>query len=334
MRLGKHLGFRARKTPLAQSRAPDSTRCFASQPTERTGKPRRFGRFRSVSTACRPADRGFRLEEAVGVDVDGQAHRAGHLHPRAPGGQEALQVDGAVGADQEALASAPAHQAERRVGRAVDVDALGVGRGGGQGAGEGVERRPDRRRRRSAPPGGQRAAGRAASRSAISAATKASRSWPARACITAMVRRIGLQQRPARPVAARPARPATWASSWKVRSAARRSPPRRPRSASTTPDQGQVGEVVALGGGLGGHQDVDLAGGHRLDQRPGAPRRRPRCRTRRPPSGRPGKRSRASSSTRSTPGPIETRLSLAPQWGQRSGLGMEKPVRWQTSRPV
>ena len=46
-----------------------------------------------------------------------------------------------------------------------------------------------------------------------------------------------------------------------------------------------------------------------------------------------GKRWRTSSSMRSTPGPIEARLSAAPQWGQRSGLGIEKPVRWQTSRP-
>ena len=47
-----------------------------------------------------------------------------------------------------------------------------------------------------------------------------------------------------------------------------------------------------------------------------------------------GKMCRASSSTRSTPGPIETRLSLAPQCGQASGFFIEKPVRWQTSRPV
>ncbi len=46
-----------------------------------------------------------------------------------------------------------------------------------------------------------------------------------------------------------------------------------------------------------------------------------------------GKSSRASSSTRSTPGPTETRLSLAPQWGQRCGFSIEKPVRWQTRRP-
>ena len=47
-----------------------------------------------------------------------------------------------------------------------------------------------------------------------------------------------------------------------------------------------------------------------------------------------GNRTRASSSTRSTPGPMETRESTAPQCGQALGLGMEKPVRWQTSLPV
>ena len=33
------------------------------------------------------------LEEAVGVHVDGHPHRAGDLGPRAPGGEEALEVD-------------------------------------------------------------------------------------------------------------------------------------------------------------------------------------------------------------------------------------------------
>ena len=47
-----------------------------------------------------------------------------------------------------------------------------------------------------------------------------------------------------------------------------------------------------------------------------------------------GNSARASSSTRSTPGPMETRLSLAPQCGQAAGFGIEKPVKWQTSRPV
>ncbi|MNU71505.1 hypothetical protein D3C71_609370 [compost metagenome] len=47
-----------------------------------------------------------------------------------------------------------------------------------------------------------------------------------------------------------------------------------------------------------------------------------------------GKRRRTSSSTRSTPGPTGTRESSAPQEGQSLGLAMEKPVRWQTSRPV
>ena len=43
---------------------------------------------------------------------------------------------------------------------------------------------------------------------------------------------------------------------------------------------------------------------------------------------------RTSSSTRSTPGPTETRLSAAPQAGHSFGRAMVKPVRWQTSRPV
>ncbi len=43
---------------------------------------------------------------------------------------------------------------------------------------------------------------------------------------------------------------------------------------------------------------------------------------------------RTSSSTRSTPGPTGTSESSAPHDGQALGLGMEKPVRWQTSRPV
>ena len=46
-----------------------------------------------------------------------------------------------------------------------------------------------------------------------------------------------------------------------------------------------------------------------------------------------GNSPRASSSSRSTPGPIDTSDSFAPQWGQASGFFMEKPVRWQTSRP-
>ena len=58
---------------------------------------------------------------------------------------------------------------------------------------------------------------------------------------------------------ARPARPATWCSSCTVRSAARRSPPARPRSASTTPTSVRCGKVPALGDDLRADDEVDLA---------------------------------------------------------------------------
>ena len=47
-----------------------------------------------------------------------------------------------------------------------------------------------------------------------------------------------------------------------------------------------------------------------------------------------GNSCRTSSSTRSTPGPTETSESSAPHDGQKRGRTMEKPVRWQISRPV
>ncbi|MNW11044.1 hypothetical protein D3C71_2083960 [compost metagenome] len=47
-----------------------------------------------------------------------------------------------------------------------------------------------------------------------------------------------------------------------------------------------------------------------------------------------GKSRRTSSSTRSTPGPTGTSESSAPHDGQSLGFIIEKPVRWQTSRPV
>ena len=47
-----------------------------------------------------------------------------------------------------------------------------------------------------------------------------------------------------------------------------------------------------------------------------------------------GKRCCTSSRIRSTPGPTAIRLSCAPQCGQVFGFFIEKPVRWQTRRPV
>ena len=66
----------------------------------------------------------------------------------------------------------------------------------------------------------------------------------------------------------RPARPVTWLSSWKVRSAARGSPLARPRSASTTPTSVMFGKVVALGDELRADDDVGLALGDRLELQP------------------------------------------------------------------
>src|SRR5260221_11643498 len=67
-----------------------------------------------------PASRGRRrgLQKAVRIHVDREPDRAGDLHPRAPGAEEGLQVDVAVGADQEALAPAGANQGEGGGGRA------------------------------------------------------------------------------------------------------------------------------------------------------------------------------------------------------------------------
>src|ERR1700722_13827269 len=63
-----------------------------------------------------PTGRTALLQKAVRIEVDRQAHRARDLYPGAPGRQEALQVDAPIGAHQETLAAAPAHQAERRGG--------------------------------------------------------------------------------------------------------------------------------------------------------------------------------------------------------------------------
>jgi hypothetical protein len=91
---------------------------------------------------------------------------------------------------------------------------------------------------------------------------------------------------------------------------------------------------VALGGGLGGHQDVDLAVRPWLRSSAWLRARRTPCPRRTPPAARRGTGRGPPPPPRSTPGPMETRLSLAPQCGQAAGLGIEKPVRWQTRRPV
>ena len=65
------------------------------------------------------------------------------------------------------------------------------------------------------------------------------------------------------PFGPRPARPATWASSWKVRSAARKSGQVEAGVGIHHADQRHVGEVEPLGDHLRAEQEVDLA---RLDR--------------------------------------------------------------------
>ena len=240
-------------------------------------------------------------------------------------GQVGLQVDGAVGADQEALAPAAADQAERRVGRAVDLDARRRwARPAAMAAHEALRAAagsaPETITAASRPNGGRPAA----SRSAISAATKASRSWAASACITGCSgAQVCSSARPGRSL--RPARPAAWASSWKVRSAARRSPPRRPRSASTTPTRVRFGKLWPLAAAWVATRMSISPVGHGLDQ--------PRARLARVEDGvggedrdaRLGEQARAPPPPPARrPGPMETRLSLAPQCGQALGLGHGK----------
>ena len=67
---------------------------------------------------------------------------------------------------------------------------------------------------------------------------------PAPASPDARARRSAAAPRPG--ASARPARPATWCSNCTVRSAARRSPPARPRSASTTPTSVRCGKCQPL----------------------------------------------------------------------------------------
>ena len=100
------------------------------------------------------------------------------------------------------------------------------------------------------------------------------------------------------------------------------------------PDQGQVGEVIALGDQLGADDDVDLAGFHRAR------------RTRRRAAGdqivsevtiavrASGNSAATSSAMRSTPGPQATRLSSSPHSGQALGGGMTWPQWWQARRCI
>ena len=95
-------------------------------------------------------------------------------------------------------------------------------------------------------------------RCSASISRKRSRSPETRACITGCSGWVVCSRtRPGR--SARPARPATWCSSWKVRSPARRSPPHQAEVGVDHADQGQVGEVMALGDHLGADQEVELA---------------------------------------------------------------------------
>ena len=98
-------------------------------------------------------------------------------------------------------------------------------------------------------------------------------------------------------------------------------------------DQGEVREVVTLGRRLGGDQDVVGAGGHLLDQ--GARRRRiddgVGGEDRHPRIGKQGARLLLD--------PLHARADgdqavVGAAVGAEPGLSIEKPVRWQTSRPL
>jgi len=90
---------------------------------------------------------------------------------------------------------------------------------------------------------------------------------------------------------------------------------------------------MPFGRGLGGDHDVDLALGHGQDHgaRAGGVEHVSEENTATRASG---KRDRTSFLHPLDPRADRDQESAAPQCGQRSGLGMEKPVRWQTSRPV
>ena len=75
--------------------------------------------------------------------------------------------------------------------------------------------------------------------------------------------RVWMSTRP--PLGPRPARPATWLSSWKQRSDARKSGRLIPTSASITPTSVTFAKVEPLGDHLRAEQDVHLAAPHAVE---------------------------------------------------------------------
>ena len=201
---------------------------------------------------------------------------------------------------------AAAKHGERGRGGAEHRHAFDLGRGIADAPsdrlGFGRSPRPRRRSRRAgrtaaspprAAPRSRRRRSRRRRRTPSAAITGASGSW------------VWTSTRPG--LSPRPARPATCWICWKLRSAARRSPPGEAEVGIDHADQGQVREVIALGDQLGADDDVDRARLHRarrtrrrLSGRPdrvggddrgprvGEQRRRPRRRCAR----RPGRRRR------------------------------------------
>ena len=142
---------------------------------------------------------------------------------------------------------------------------------------------------------------------------------------------VRIRARPGR--SRRPARPVAWANNWKVRSAARRSPPRRPRSASITPTRVRLGKLCPLAAAWVATR-MSIPPVSMVSTRARASAALRTVSEEKTEIRASGNNRRASSSSRSTPGPMDTRESAAPQWGQWVGRGMEKPVRWQTRRLV
>ena len=176
---------------------------------------------------------------------------------------------------------------------------------------------PDRITAASRPNGGRPAA----SRSAISAATKASRSWACERLQHRVLGRPGLQQGPARPVRAGP--PGPWpgpAAGRCARPRAGRRPagpgPRPPR-----PPGSGCGKLWPLAAAWVATRMSISPVGHGLDQgRARLARVEHGVGARTPPMRASGNRPRASSSTRSTPGPIGDQAVLRP--AVRAGLGL------------
>ena len=123
----------------------------------------------------------------------------------------------------------------------------------------------------------------------------------------------GRSRRP--PRSPRPLRPASWATSAKVRSSARKSGKRRVASASRTTLEDDLGEVVALGDHLGADEDARLAPRSkpaRISSVGAAARRR--CRSR---AGRPASAPRASLEQR----PRSARCRRRAGEGDRAAVG-------------